>query len=118
MEPSGGTQNVQLKIDNLTFDLERGALCRGSERVLLPPKPFDVLVLLVRNRGRVLSKRELLTTVWGQEYGDQNTVEQAVRQIRVALGDDKDSPPFIQTFPRRGYCFVGVQEPGKEVLEK
>lgn len=112
MSTEGGIEEVPIPIGEFTIDLRRRGVYRGPERVQLPPKSFEVLLFLVRQRGRVVSKRELLTAIWGEEYKDQNTVEQAVRQIRLSLADDKECPRFIQTFARQGYCFIEREAAG------
>ncbi len=98
-----------LKIGDFTLDLSSRSLYRGEERVRLTAKPFEVLTYLARSNRRVVPKEELLSAVWGELRGD-NTVEQAVRQIRLALQDDKDEPRFIQTVSGKGYCFVATAE--------
>jgi DNA-binding winged helix-turn-helix (wHTH) protein len=109
-ETSGGdeasTHEEALRIGEFTLDLRRRGLFRSSERIHLTPKPFEVLVYLVLGRGRVVSKTELLNAVW-QGHQDDNVVEQAVRQIRRALNEDKTKPRFIQTLSGQGYCFIG-----------
>jgi Tol biopolymer transport system component/DNA-binding winged helix-turn-helix (wHTH) protein len=96
-----------LRLDEFTVDVRRRGLYRGSERVHLTPKPFAVLVHLVQNRGRVVTKEELLEAVWGG-LREGNTVEQAIRQIRLALGDAAEHPRFIQTIPGEGYSFIAA----------
>jgi Tol biopolymer transport system component/DNA-binding winged helix-turn-helix (wHTH) protein len=103
------SDEMLLGIDDLRLDLLRHGLYRGCERIHLTPKPFNVLVHLVRHRGCVVTKQQLLTEVWG-ERRDDNTVEQAIRHLRRALQDDKDHPRFIQTISGQGYCFVGVPD--------
>jgi DNA-binding winged helix-turn-helix (wHTH) protein len=100
-------EQTVLRLDEFTVDVRRRGLYRGAERVHLTPKPFAVLVYLVQNRGRVVSKDELLDVVWGGQR-EGNTVEQAVRQIRLSLGDDTDHPRFIQTIPGEGYSFIAT----------
>ncbi len=82
----------------------------GSQRLDLPPKPFDVLVYLLERQGQIVSKQALLDAVWGGRRAE-NTVEQAVRQIRRALGDDRADPTFIRTIAGEGYCFIGPVNP-------
>jgi len=105
MMPQEPIDEVPLRIENLILDLQRRTLYRGSERLHLTPKPFEVLDYLVRNRGKVISKHELLQAVW-QGHHDDNIVEVAIRQIRRALGDDREHPRFIETIPGEGYCFI------------
>src|SRR6516225_646919 len=99
------TQAARFITEEFTIDLRRGRLYRGPDSVHLTRKPFNVLVHLVRNQNRVISKAELLKAVWG-EHHEGNSVEQAIRQVRMALGDEKERPRFIQTIPGEGYCFI------------
>lgn len=111
MNAGDSEEEIPLGIDGLRLDLRRRGLFRGTERVHLTPKPFDVLVHLVRNRGRVVPKDELVAALW--KNATDNTVEQAIRQIRRALQDERDHPRFIETIPGRGYCFVGLDSDAK-----
>jgi len=96
---------VALRFEGFTIDVSRGGLYRGDERLHLTPTPLKALDFLARNQGRVVSKDQLLAAVWGAQR-DENTVEQAVRQIRRTLGDDREQPRFIQTVPGEGYRFI------------
>ena len=101
-----------LRFEGFTIDIQRRGLYRGSERIHLTPIPFKVLTFLVQKRGLVVSKQELLDAIWG-EYRDENTVEQTIRQIRRALGDEREHPRFIATIPGVGYSFVAGIEGDK-----
>ncbi len=105
-------EGTRLKIGEFRVDLGRRGLYLGSQRVDLPPKPFEVLVCLIEHQGQVVSKQTLLDAIWGGRRAD-NTVEQAVRQIRRALGDDRADPTFIRTISGEGYCFIGPVIPEK-----
>ncbi|HUZ93616.1 MAG TPA: winged helix-turn-helix domain-containing protein [Edaphobacter sp.] len=100
---------VSVRFEGFTVDMRRRGLYRGNERIHLTPTPFKALEFLIRQQGRVVSKDQLLNAVWAG-LRDENTVEQAIRQIRLALGDDKDQPRFIQTIPGVGYCFIAELE--------
>lgn len=98
----------RLTFGEFTLDLRRRALFRGEVRIHLTSKPLETLVFLVERRGRVVSKDEILTGVWKDVAVTEGVLVQAVRQIRRALDDDKESPSFIQTVPREGYRFIGI----------
>ena len=85
-------------------------LLRGSEEVALPPKAFELLLVLVRERGQVLSRDRLLDAVWPETAVTENTLTQRVKEVREALGDDPQAPRFIRTIPRVGYRFVAPVE--------
>lgn len=80
----------------------RGALLE------LTLKEFELLRVLMENRGRVLSRDELLNDVWGYDYvGETRTLDMHIRALRQKLGDDADNPTYIKTIRSVGYRFVG-----------
>ena len=90
----------------LRIDLAgRRVNCRGQE-LELQPKQFDLLTYLVRNRGTVLTRDQLLHNVWGYDYaGDTRTVDVHVRWLREKLEEDPANPKLIQTVRGVGYAF-------------
>lgn len=99
--------NSLVRFSEFTLDLRRRALFRGNERLHLTPKPLETLVYMAENAGRTIGKQELLGSIWKDVFVTEDTLVQAVREIRRVLGDDKENPQFIQTVPRVGYRFVG-----------
>ncbi|HEV3469364.1 MAG TPA: winged helix-turn-helix domain-containing protein [Pyrinomonadaceae bacterium] len=81
--------------------------------VRLPPQPFRVLLALVENAGQVITREELRRLVWGDEtvVDFDKGLNFCVRQIREALGDDAQSPRYIETLPRRGYRLIAPVAP-------
>ena len=97
------------------LDIRQRCLRRNSEIIRLSAKPFDLLVFLVRNHEKVVSKEDLLKNVWGEDRG-LNVVEQTVGQVRKALKTDSDDPPYIVTVTGAGYQFVApLSFPPQEV---
>src|SRR6266571_2900444 len=90
----------------LRIDLAgRRVNCRGKE-LDLQPKQFDLLTYLVRNRGTVLTRDQLLHNVWGYDYvGDTRTVDVHVRWLREKIEEDPANPRLIQTVRGVGYRF-------------
>ena len=90
----------------LRIDLAgRRVNCRGID-MELQPKQFDLLTYLVRNRGTVLTRDQLLHNVWGYDYvGDTRTVDVHVRWLREKLEEDPANPKLIQTVRGVGYVF-------------
>jgi TolB-like protein/DNA-binding winged helix-turn-helix (wHTH) protein/tetratricopeptide (TPR) repeat protein len=80
-------------------------LLRGNEIVVLTPKAFDTLLLLVRNSGHLLEKDDLITMLWPDSFVEEGSLSNNVFLLRKALGED---PAYIETVPRRGYRFVGA----------
>jgi TolB-like protein/DNA-binding winged helix-turn-helix (wHTH) protein len=79
-------------------------LLRNNEFVVLTPKAFDTLVLLVRNSGHLLEKDGLIRTLWPDSFVEEGNLSNNIFVLRKALGED---PPYIETIPKRGYRFVG-----------
>jgi two-component system, OmpR family, KDP operon response regulator KdpE len=98
----------QLEAGDLVIDFDRRRVVRAEEELRLTPKEFDLLALLARNAGRVLTHRVILKTIWGP-----NAVEQPehlwvlVRQLRKKLEADPAHPQYIQSEPWVGYRFGG-----------
>jgi two-component system alkaline phosphatase synthesis response regulator PhoP len=90
----------------LSIDLAgRRINCRGQD-MELQPKQFELLTYLVRNRGTVLTRDQLLHNVWGYDYaGDTRTVDVHVRWLREKLEEDPANPKLIQTVRGVGYVF-------------
>jgi len=97
-----------LKAGDVSIDLtEHVVLCRGNE-VELNPKEFELLVLLLRNKGQVFSREQILRKVWGYDYiGNDRTVDVHVRWIRRKLEADPQNPGYIVTVRGYGYKFAG-----------
>jgi DNA-binding winged helix-turn-helix (wHTH) protein len=90
------------------LDLDRRELRRGGERIALEPQVFDLLVYLVRNRERVVSKHDLLKTIWGGRIVSESTMTSRINAARKAVGDSGAAQRLIRTVPRKGIRFVGA----------
>lgn len=88
-----------------------GILMRGRELVPLTVKAFDILRLLIENRGHVLTKESLIRSVWPDCFVEENNLTQNISTLRRALGEDPDQPRYIETVPRRGYRFIAEVTP-------
>jgi eukaryotic-like serine/threonine-protein kinase len=94
------------------FRLDAGErlLMRDGRITPLPPKVFDTLLVLVENSGRIVSKDELMQSLWPDTFVEESNLTQNISQLRRALGDGGGDAQYIETVPRRGYRFVaGVQ---------
>src|SRR5215831_5218408 len=80
-------------------------LLRNEELVVLTPKAFDTLVLLVRNSGHLMGKDELIRALWPDSFVEEGNLSNNIFVLRKALGDD---PQYIETIPKCGYRFVGT----------
>lgn len=95
---------------DFTLDAEENVLRRDGSTVSLTPKMFDLLLVLVKNHGRILDKDFLLEAVWPDSFVEEGNITFNIRQLRIALGDDAQSPLYIETVPRRGYRFMAKVE--------
>src|SRR5262245_20915138 len=92
------------------LDVDERLLMRDGRMTPLPPKVFDTLLVLVENSGRVVSKDELMQSLWPDTFVEESNLTQNISQLRRALGDGAGGPQYIETIPKRGYRFVaGVQ---------
>ena len=100
-------EEAQVRVDGLEVDLARRTVRVEGQEVHLTPTEFDLLRQLVRNRGRLLTHRDLLVSVWGPGYGDDTQVLRA----HIANLRRKIEPPggrrYIRTDPGVGYRFAG-----------
>ena len=88
------------------LDADERVLRRGDEVIVLPPKVFDTLWMLVKGEGRVVSKSELMEAIWANAFVEEGNLSQNIYTLRRALGVDEQGRQFIETVPRRGYRFA------------
>ncbi|HEV8487024.1 MAG TPA: winged helix-turn-helix domain-containing protein [Blastocatellia bacterium] len=87
-------------------DASERLLLRNGAPIPLTPKVFDLLLLLMRNLGNVLSKDEIMSKLWPDTIVEENNLTVNMSALRKALNDDSSQPQYIETIPRRGYRFV------------
>ena len=93
-----------LRVEDLEIDLPRHRVTRGGRELKLTPKEFDLLALLVRHAGKVITHRQLLTTVWGPAHQhDTQYLRVYVGQLRQKIERDPAAPALIVTEPGIGY---------------
>ena len=93
--------------DDCVLDTSRRELRRGAAPVAVEPQVFDLLVHLVRHRDRVVSKDELLATVWHGRIVSDSALFNRINAARSAIGDSGNRQRLIKTLPRKGLRFVG-----------
>jgi two-component system, OmpR family, response regulator RegX3 len=88
------------------IDTERHVVSVGGTRVALPLKEFDLLELLLRNAGRVLTRGQLIDRVWGADYvGDTKTLDVHVKRLRAKIEPEPGKPKYLVTVRGLGYKF-------------
>jgi TolB-like protein len=96
------------------FDTDRRELRRGAELISVEPQVFDLLEYLIRNRDRVVSRDDLVTSIWHGRIVSESALATRINAARSAVGDNGDQQRLIKTLPRKGIRFVGaVQEDQK-----
>src|SRR6516164_2222102 len=91
------------------FSLDSGTreLLRDGAKVSLSPKAFQLLLLLIENRSRAMSKNELQQQLWPSTFVLETNLAGLIAEVRRALQDATDSPEFVRTMHRFGYRFIG-----------
>jgi len=104
--------------ENCELDMDRRELRRGAALVAVEPQVFDLLVHLIRHRDRVVSKDDLLASVWRGRVISESALFNRINAARSAIGDTGQRQRLIKTLPRRGLRFVGaVCEEGSRLAE-
>ncbi len=94
------------RFDELCADPMRRVLLRGGEPVPVTPKAFAILLVLLENRGEVVSKDELIRQVWASAYVSDANLTQNISSLRKALGDRTGERRYVVTVPGQGYTFA------------
>jgi TolB-like protein len=101
---------VLFLFNNYALDCERRELRAGGAPVPVEPQVFDLLVYLIKNRDRVVSKDDLIASVWGGRVVSDSTVDSRINAVRKAVGDSGREQNLIRTSARKGVRFVGKVE--------
>jgi two-component system KDP operon response regulator KdpE len=92
---------------DLEVDFSTRLVKRHGKVLKLTPTEYELLTYLVSNRGKVVSHRQILHSVWGTEYGEESEyVRVFIRQLRIKIEEDPSDPQLIRTETRVGYRFV------------
>ena len=94
------------------MDVERHVVTVNGQDIALPLKEFELLEMLLRNSGRVLTRVQLIDRVWGSDYvGDTKTLDVHVKRLRAKVEPDPASPQFIVTVRGLGLSLIHISEP-------
>jgi two-component system response regulator RegX3 len=105
--PGVGDDTVVLEAGGLRLDRERHEVTRGGEEVQLPLKEFELLALLMDNKGLVVTRQTLIDRVWGYDYvGDTKTLDVHIKRLRAKIETKPDTPELIVTIRGLGYKLV------------
>ena len=98
---------MSFRFGDHALDIERRELRRGTELISLEPRVFDLLIYLVRNRGRVVSKDDLIRCVWGGRIVSDSALTTRLNAARKAVNDSGAAQCVIRTVQRKGVRFTG-----------
>ena len=102
--------------EDFALDTDRRELRRGTETVAVEPQVFDLLVYLLRNRERVVSRDDLLASIWQGRIVSESALNTRIHLARTAIGDSGRDQRVIRTWPRKGIRFVGVVREGPNCI--
>jgi two-component system alkaline phosphatase synthesis response regulator PhoP len=106
-EPKGEKPRV-VEVSDLRINHDTREVSKNGEVLKLTFKEHDLLCMLIRERGRIVSREELLNEVWGSDFmGESRTMDMHIRTLRAKLSDDADNPKYIKTIRNAGYRFIG-----------
>src|SRR5215469_12292876 len=96
------------RFESFEVNLSTGELRRNGEKVKLPEQSFQVLVMLLSKPGEVVLRQEIQKRLWPNDtvVEFENSINAAVKNLRLALGDSADQPRYVETLARRGYRWM------------
>jgi pimeloyl-ACP methyl ester carboxylesterase/DNA-binding winged helix-turn-helix (wHTH) protein len=103
-----GGPNLHYLFGDYALDTNRRELRQGADLVALEPQVFDLLVFLIQNRDRVVSKDDLIASIWGGRIVSESTLTSRINAVRKAVGDSGEHQNVVRTVPRKGVRFVGA----------
>jgi DNA-binding winged helix-turn-helix (wHTH) protein len=96
-----------VRFSTFEVDLQTGELRKAGVKLKLTGQPFQILAILLERPGEVVTREELQKRLWPDTFVDvDHNLNTAINKIREALGDEAESPRFVETLPRRGYRFI------------
>lgn len=99
-------QTGEVKIGEFILNRTNSTLERTGESIKLEPLALAFLCFLLENKGQIVSRESLLSSVWGNRIVSDDAIRKVVKNLREALGDNAKSPRYIKTVPMKGYCLI------------
>src|SRR5215472_19305796 len=98
----------RLRFESFEVNLSSGELLRNGEKVKLPEQSLQVLVMLLSKPGELVVRQEIQKGLWPNDtvVEFENSINAAVKNLRIALGDPADQPRYVETLARRGYRWM------------
>lgn len=92
--------------DNFIIDTKNRQVIRNNQNLQLNTKYFDVLLYMINNHGRLITKEELFLNIWGDTFVTDMALSQCIKDIRKTLNDNARNPKYIKTVPKQGFIFL------------
>ncbi|HTU64947.1 MAG TPA: winged helix-turn-helix domain-containing protein [Steroidobacteraceae bacterium] len=106
----------EARFDGWLVDFDSGEISKNGSTHRLQDQPLQILEELVRRPGELVTREQLIARLWPTGVVEFDTgLNSAMRKLRIALGDDAETPRYIETLPRKGYRFVATLEPAPPV---
>jgi TolB-like protein/DNA-binding winged helix-turn-helix (wHTH) protein/tetratricopeptide (TPR) repeat protein len=107
--------NTTIRFNEFELDTGLRRVTRAGKEISLNAKAFDLLALLAANPGRLITKAELMETIWAEQFVEENNLTVQMSALRKALAEDRSSPQILRTVPGKGYIFIArVVKPEQE----
>ena len=103
--PAEGSVDIY-RFDDIIVDADNYRVFKGGSEIGLTPRAFDVLMLLISERGRVVDKQHIFEAIWKDTFVSDQALTKIIKEIRHSLGDSAQQPRYIETVPKRGYRFI------------
>ncbi len=106
-----GEKARTLKVRGIEIDCDKYEVRKNGEKIVLTLKEFELLKMLIENKGKVLTRDFLLDKIWGYDYaGETRTVDVHIRHVRQKLNDEEGNGQMIETIRGVGYRFISEGE--------
>jgi len=107
-----------ITIGNVELDIERYELRRAGQHIRLERLPMELLIFMVSRGGELVTRADIVRTLWrGNAFRDtDNSINTAIRKIRIALGENPDDPKYLLTIKGKGYRLDGVRTSSAQPL--
>jgi len=106
----------EARFDGWLVDFESGEISKDGDTHRLQDQPLQILEELINRPGEVVTREHLISRLWPTGVVEFDTgLNSAVRKLRIALGDDAETPKYIETLPRKGYRFIAPLQPAPPV---
>src|SRR5688572_1689863 len=103
-------QQQVFRFEGIEIDRSQSCLTIGGQQRYIRQQLLQLLVYLIEQRHRVVSKNDLIETIWEGTSVTDDALVQAIKELRRSLGDDPRQPRFIKTIPKIGYRFIAAVE--------